>query len=240
MSPTLEKRRASGLPPFSGVTLHPESYLGLSELAASLRAIEIEADVIMKATKVDGVFDSDPAKNPDANRYTTLTYSEAIEILKNKNECKETFLKEVKNWGDELQTEHEKFLVDHYFRKPVIITDYPKKSKAFYMKQNDDGKTVAAMDILFPDLGEIVGGAQREENWDRLQEAISFFKIKEESINWYLDTRKFGSVIHSGFGLGLERLVMFISGIENIRDVIPFPRTPGNARNGFWKYNFFK
>lgn len=189
----------------------------------------LDADYLTK--KLEKVLNED---------FQRITYSEAIEILKNKNECKETFLKEIKNWGDELQTEHEKFLVDHYFRKPVIITDYPKKSKAFYMKQNDDGKTVAAMDILFPDLGEIVGGAQREENWDRLQEAISFFKIKEESINWYLDTRKFGSVIHSGFGLGLERLVMFISGIENIRDVIPFPRTPGNARNGFWKYNFFK
>lgn len=167
--------------------------------------------------------------------FTQITYTEAIDILMNKEICKAKFSNNIKEWGDELQTEHEKFLVNEHFKNAVIITNYPKKSKAFYMRQNEDNKTVAAMDILFPDLGEIVGGSQREERLNKLEEAAQFFNIKQENIKWYLDTRRFGSVIHSGFGLGLERLVMFVAGIDNIRDVIPFPRTPGNAKNDRWQ-----
>jgi asparaginyl-tRNA synthetase len=135
----------------------------------------------------------------------------------------------IEKWGADMQSEHERYLVEKYFKKPVIITDYPLEIKAFYMKQNDDGKTVRAMDVLFPQIGEIIGGSQREEEADKLHRRIKEMHIPEETLWWYLETRKFGSVPHSGFGLGFERLMLFVTGMGNIRDVIPFPRTPQNA-----------
>ena len=132
-------------------------------------------------------------------------------------------------WGVDLQSEHERYLVEKHFKKPVILTGYPKEIKAFYMKQNPDGKTVAAMDVLFPQIGEIIGGSQREEDYDKLTTRMNEVGIPVESMNWYLDTRRFGSAPHSGFGLGFERLLLFVTGMGNIRDVIPFPRTPKNA-----------
>jgi asparaginyl-tRNA synthetase len=131
-------------------------------------------------------------------------------------------------WGVDLQKEHENFLVEH-FKRPVILTDYPKVIKAFYMKQNDDGKTVRAMDILFPWIGEIIGGSQREDDYGKLLTRMREMHIPEKEMWWYLDTRKFGSCVHAGFGLGFERLILFVTGMTNIRDVIPFPRTPKNA-----------
>lgn len=164
------------------------------------------------------------------NDFERITYTEAFNILRNsKPNKKKKFKYPIAEWGVDLQSEHERFLVEKHFKKPVIITGYPAKIKAFYMKLNDDGKTVAAMDILFPGIGEIVGGSQREERYDVLVQKVKDFNIPEESVWWYLDTRKFGSVIHSGFGLGFERLMMFITGMTNVRDVIPFPRTPGHC-----------
>jgi asparaginyl-tRNA synthetase len=133
------------------------------------------------------------------------------------------------SWGADLQSEHERYLVEEYYKRPVILTDYPRDIKAFYMKQNDDGKTVRAMDVLFPQIGEIIGGSQREEKLDKLQNRMREMNIPEDELWWYLETRKFGTVEHSGFGLGFERLIMFITGMSNIRDVIPFPRTPKSA-----------
>ncbi len=156
--------------------------------------------------------------------FKRITYTEGIELLKSSGEKFEFPV----NWGSDLQKEHENWLVAH-FKAPVIITDYPKDIKAFYMKQNDDGKTVRAMDILFPWIGEIIGGSQREENYDKLLNRIRELKMPEEGLWWYLETRKYGTVPHAGFGLGFERLVLFVTGMTNIRDVIPFPRTPGNA-----------
>ncbi|MFI5219619.1 MAG: asparagine--tRNA ligase [Bacteroidia bacterium] len=156
--------------------------------------------------------------------FKRLTYTDAIEALKSSDKKFEFPV----GWGTDLQKEHENYLVEH-FKCPVILTDYPKEIKAFYMKQNDDGKTVRAMDILFPWIGEIIGGSQREENYDRLCARIKEMHIPEESLWWYLDTRKYGTVPHAGFGLGFERLMLFITGMTNIRDVIPFPRTPLNA-----------
>ncbi|MEL6539743.1 MAG: asparagine--tRNA ligase, partial [Bacteroidota bacterium] len=162
--------------------------------------------------------------------FACVTYTEAIEILKaSKPNKKGKFQYVIQDWGVDLQSEHERYLVAKHFKKPVIVTDYPKAIKAFYMRQNDDNKTVAAMDVLFPGIGEIIGGSQREERLDRLQAAMDAFSVDTDVLQWYLDTRRFGAVPHSGFGLGLERLVQFITGMENIRDVIPFPRTPGNA-----------
>ena len=158
------------------------------------------------------------------NAFQRLTYTKAVEVLKN-SEKKFEFKVE---WGTDLQKEHENYLVEH-FKCPVIITDYPRDIKAFYMKQNDDGKTVRAMDILFPWIGEIIGGSQREENYDKLYSRIKEMKMPEENLWWYLETRKYGTVPHAGFGLGFERLILFITGMTNIRDVIPFPRTPMNA-----------
>jgi asparaginyl-tRNA synthetase len=132
-------------------------------------------------------------------------------------------------WGIDLQSEHERYLVEKHFGKPVIITGYPAAIKAFYMRLNEDGKTVAAMDILVPGIGEIIGGSQREERYEVLKAKCAQFHVPEESIWWYLETRKFGTCVHAGFGLGFERLVMYVTGMTNIRDVIPFPRTPGNA-----------
>ena len=153
------------------------------------------------------------------------SYSEAIEILL-KADRKFEFPVE---WGLDLQAEHERYLVEQYYKRPVILTDYPKDIKAFYMKQNDDRKTVAAMDVLFPRIGEIIGGSQREEDYDKLLNRIKELKLREEDFWWYLDTRRFGTAPHSGFGLGFERMVLFVTGMSNIRDVIPFPRTPKSA-----------
>lgn len=164
------------------------------------------------------------------NHFERLTYTEAFEILKDsKHNRNKKFQYPITEWGVDLQSEHERYLVEKHFKKPVILSDYPKKIKAFYMRQNDDGNTVRAMDILFPGIGEMVGGSQREERYDKLVERMNEMNIPVEEMSWYLDTRRFGSAPHSGFGLGFERLVLFVSGMVNIRDVIPFPRTPKNA-----------
>jgi len=164
------------------------------------------------------------------NDFVRLTYREAIDILRNsKPNKKKKFKYIIEGFGADLQSEHERYLVEKKFKKPVIITDYPKGIKAFYMKQNEDGETVRAMDILFPQIGEIVGGSQREENLEKLEQRMDEMKVDKEELWWYLESRKFGSCTHSGFGLGFERLIMFVTGMKNIRDVIPFPRTPQNA-----------
>ncbi|MBT8181644.1 MAG: asparagine--tRNA ligase [Eudoraea sp.] len=164
------------------------------------------------------------------NEFIRITYTEAIEILRNsKPNKKKKFKFLINEWGADLQSEHERYLVEKHFKCPVILFDYPAKIKAFYMRLNEDGKTVRAMDILFPGIGEIVGGSQREERLDVLNEKIAALGIDEKELWWYLDLRKFGTAIHSGFGLGFERMVQFATGMGNIRDVIPFPRTPQNA-----------
>ncbi|MCC8089406.1 MAG: asparagine--tRNA ligase [Rikenellaceae bacterium] len=157
--------------------------------------------------------------------FIRLDYTEGIEILKNSGVKFEFPV----HWGLDLQSEHERYLVEKHFKKPVILTNYPKEIKAFYMKQNNDGKTVRAMDVLFPKIGEIIGGSQREENYDKLVSRIHELNMAEKDVWWYLDTRRFGTAPHSGFGLGFERLLLFVTGMANIRDVIPFPRTPKNA-----------
>ena len=159
------------------------------------------------------------------NEFARITYTEGIELLQNSGHKFEFPV----YWGADLQSEHERYLVEHYFKKPVIMTDYPKEIKAFYMKQNEDGKTVRGMDVLFPRIGEIIGGSEREENYDKLLKRIEELDIPMKDMWWYLDTRRFGTVPHSGFGLGFERMVLFVTGMTNIRDVIPFPRTPKNA-----------
>ena len=164
------------------------------------------------------------------NDFVKLKYDEAFEILKNcKPNKKNKFTYKIENWGCDLQSEHERFLVEKHFKCPVVVFDYPAKIKAFYMRLNEDGKTVRAMDILFPGIGEIVGGSQREERLEVLEKRIKELNIDDKELWWYLDLRKYGSIKHSGFGLGLERLILFITGMNNIRDVIPFPRTPKNA-----------
>ncbi|MEL6122866.1 MAG: asparagine--tRNA ligase [Bacteroidota bacterium] len=164
------------------------------------------------------------------NDYERLTYTEAIDILmRSKPNKKKKFQFVIEEWGADLQSEHERYLVEKHFKKPVILTAYPKEIKAFYMRVNDDDKTVAAMDILFPGIGEIVGGSQREERIDILRQRMVDFDIHESEMDWFLDTRRFGTCPHAGFGLGFERLVMFVTGMTNIRDVIPFPRFPGSA-----------
>lgn len=164
------------------------------------------------------------------NDFQRLTYTEAIDILKESTpNKKKKFQYPVEGWGTDLQSEHERYLVEKHFKKPVILTDYPKQIKAFYMRQNDDGKTVRAMDILFPGIGEIVGGSQREERLEKLEQRMDEMSIPKEELWWYLDTRRFGSCPHAGFGLGFERMVLFVTGMGNIRDVIPFPRFPKNA-----------
>ena len=159
------------------------------------------------------------------NDFMRLPYTEAIKILQASNKKFEFPV----SWGIDLQSEHERYLVEQHFKKPVILTDYPKEIKAFYMKQNDDGKTVRAMDVLFPQIGEIIGGSEREADYNKLLARIEELHIPMKDMWWYLDTRRFGTVPHSGFGLGFERLIMFVTGMTNIRDVIPFPRTPKNA-----------
>lgn len=164
------------------------------------------------------------------NNFKRVSYTEAIEILKackpNRNK---KFKYQIEDWGADLQSEHERYLVEKHFKCPVILFDYPADIKAFYMRMNEDGKTVRAMDILFPGIGEIVGGSQREERYDKLVERMEAMNVDQEELWWYLETRKFGTATHSGFGLGFERLVLFVTGMTNIRDVIPFPRTPQNA-----------
>ncbi len=159
------------------------------------------------------------------NDFVRLSYTEGVKILEESGKKFEFPVK----WGIDLQSEHERYLVEEHFKKPVILTDYPKEIKAFYMKQNEDGKTVRAMDVLFPNIGEIIGGSEREADYDKLLGRIEELEIPMKDMWWYLDTRRFGTVPHSGFGLGFERLVLFVTGMTNIRDVIPFPRTPNNA-----------
>jgi asparaginyl-tRNA synthetase len=168
------------------------------------------------------------------NAFERLTYTEAIDILLKSKPHKDKKFKYPVGWGIDLQSEHERFLVEKHFKKPVILTNYPREIKSFYMKQDEEsdttpGKTVRAMDVLFPGIGEIIGGSQREDNLEKLLTRMAEVGIEEENIYWYLDTRRFGSAPHSGFGLGFERLVLFVTGMSNIRDVIPFPRTPGSA-----------
>jgi asparaginyl-tRNA synthetase len=164
------------------------------------------------------------------NEFQRLSYTEAIDILKNSNpNKKKKFRYPIDQWGTDLQSEHERFLVEKHFKKPVILFNYPAEIKAFYMRQNEDGKTVAAMDVLFPGIGEIVGGSQREERYDNLLKRVHELHLPEKELWWYLELRKFGSAPHSGFGLGFERLIQFVTGMTNIRDVIPFPRYPGSA-----------
>ncbi|MCC5916324.1 MAG: asparagine--tRNA ligase [Cryomorphaceae bacterium] len=164
------------------------------------------------------------------NGFRRVSYTEAIDILRNsKPNKKKKFQYPIEEWGADLQSEHERFLVEKHFKCPVILYDYPASIKAFYMRLNDDGKTVRAMDVLFPGIGEIIGGSQREERYEVLRQKMADFNIPEEELYWYLETRKFGTCVHSGFGLGFERLVQFVTGMSNIRDVIPFPRTPGNC-----------
>ncbi len=164
------------------------------------------------------------------NNFKRVSYTEAIDILKkSKPNKKKKFKYPVDQWGVDLQSEHERYLVEKHFKCPVILFNYPADIKAFYMRLNDDGKTVRAMDILFPGIGEIVGGSQREERLEVLKDKMNTLKIDQEELYWYLDTRRFGTCIHSGFGLGFERLVLFVTGMSNVRDVIPYPRTPGNA-----------
>jgi asparaginyl-tRNA synthetase len=159
------------------------------------------------------------------NEFVRISYTEAVDILTASGRKWEYQV----GWGRDLQAEHERYLVEEHFKRPVILTDYPKDIKAFYMKQNDDGKTVRAMDVLFPGIGEIIGGSQREEQYDKLIARIREMKMPEKDLWWYLDTRRFGTAPHSGFGLGFERMILFVTGMSNIRDVIPFPRTPKNA-----------
>ena len=164
-----------------------------------------------------------------ANKFERLSYTEAIAILIDSKPNKKGQFKYPVAWGTDLQSEHERYLVEKHFKKPVILTNYPKDIKSFYMKLDEDGKTVRAMDVLFPGIGEIIGGSQREDNLAKLLLRMQEVGLKEEDLWWYLDTRKFGSCPHSGFGLGFERLILFITGMGNIRDVIPFPRTPQNC-----------
>ncbi|MBT1688219.1 asparagine--tRNA ligase [Dawidia soli] len=164
------------------------------------------------------------------NDFQRLSYTEAIDILKNSNpNKKKKFQYLVEEWGVDLQSEHERYLVEKHFKKPVILYNYPKDIKAFYMRQNEDGKTVAAMDVLFPGIGEIIGGSQREERYERLVKRVNEMHLPEKDLWWYLDLRRFGSAPHAGFGLGFERLMLFVTGMTNIRDVIAYPRYPGNA-----------
>ncbi len=164
------------------------------------------------------------------NNFKRVSYTEAIDILKNcKPNKKKKFKYIIEEWGADLQSEHERYLVEKHFKCPVILFDYPANIKAFYMRLNDDGKTVRAMDVLFPGIGEIVGGSQREERYDVLKQKMAELDIDQEELDWYLDLRKYGTAVHSGFGLGFERLVQFVTGMGNIRDVIPYPRFPGSA-----------
>ena len=162
------------------------------------------------------------------SKFTRVTYTEALEILSKVDPAVKKF-EYPTTWGSELQTEHERYLAEVHFKMPVIVTDYPKEFKAFYMKLNPDGKTVRAMDILVPGIGEIIGGSQREDNLEKLEKRMDEMGMQKEPLWWYLDLRRYGSVPHAGFGLGFERALMYVTGMNNIRDVIPFPRTPKNC-----------
>ncbi|MEP2023345.1 MAG: asparagine--tRNA ligase [Reichenbachiella sp.] len=191
---------------------------------------EVEENKNKKETERPELYLLDRLKFVVDNKFERVTYTEAIDILRNsKPNKKKKFKYVIDAWGADLQSEHERYLVEKHFKKPVILSDYPKDIKAFYMRQNEDGKTVAAMDILFPGIGEIIGGSQREERLDKLEQRMDEMGVPKEELWWYLDTRKFGSAPHSGYGLGFERMILFVTGMTNIRDVIPFPRTPGNA-----------
>ena len=163
------------------------------------------------------------------NKFERITYTDAIDILLQSSHYKKKKFQYDVSWGIDMQSEHERYLVEKHFKKPVIVTNYPKEIKSFYMRQNDDARTVAAMDILAPGIGEIVGGSQREERLDKLEQRMKEMNIPAEELWWYLDTRRFGTVPHAGFGLGFERMVQFVTGMANIRDVIAFPRTPKSA-----------
>ncbi|MEM1216485.1 MAG: amino acid--tRNA ligase-related protein, partial [Bacteroidota bacterium] len=163
------------------------------------------------------------------NDFARITYTEAVDMLRRSKPFKKGKFEFEPQWGEDLQAEHERWLVEKNFKKPVIVRDYPKDIKSFYMRLNDDGKTVAAMDVLFPYIGEVIGGSQREERLDVLQSRMDEMGVPQEELWWYLDLRKFGGAPHAGFGLGFERIVQFITGITNIRDVIPFPRAPRTA-----------
>ena len=160
-----------------------------------------------------------------ASEFARMTYTDAVTVLQKSGKNFEFPVE----WGKDLQSEHERYLAEEYVGRPLVLINYPRDIKAFYMRQNDDGKTVAAMDVLAPKIGEIIGGSQREERFDVLLNRIREMGLPEENYGWYLDTRRFGTVPHAGFGLGFERVVQFVTGMGNIRDVIPFPRTPGNA-----------
>ena len=162
-------------------------------------------------------------------KFNRMTYTEAISRLQEAVASGHQFENAAISWGMDLQSEHERYLTEKIIKGPLFLTDYPKEIKAFYMKQNDDGKTVRAMDVLFPKIGEIIGGSEREENYDKLLQRVQELHIPEKDVWWYLETRKYGTVPHAGFGLGFERLMLFLTGMTNIRDVIPFPRTPQNA-----------
>ncbi|TAF34126.1 MAG: asparagine--tRNA ligase [Cytophagales bacterium] len=168
-------------------------------------------------------------KNVVETSFARVSYTEAVEILLQSQPYRKGKFEYPVSWGTDLQSEHERYLVEKHFQKPVIVNNYPKDIKAFYMRQNEDGKTVAAMDVLFPQIGEIIGGSQREERYDKLLTRIKEMNIPEHELWWYLETRQYGTCPHAGFGLGFERLVLFVTGMGNIRDVIPFPRTPQNA-----------
>ena len=163
------------------------------------------------------------------NDFERITYTDAVELIKRSKPYKKKRFKYLIDWGNDLQAEHERWLVEKHFKKPVIVYDYPKDIKAFYMRMNDDGKTVAAMDVLFPGIGEVIGGSQREERRDVLIQRMKEMDVSEEELWWYLELRQFGGAPHAGFGLGFGRLVSFITGMGNIRDVIPFPRAAGSA-----------
>jgi len=197
---------------------------------AFLNQREADEDKNKKAEERNELCLIDRLKFVADNDFVRITYTEAIDILRNsKPNKKKKFQYLIDGWGADLQSEHERFLVEKHFKKPVILTDYPKDIKSFYMRMNDDGKTVAAMDILFPGIGEIVGGSQREERYEKLVARMEEMNVPKDELWWYLDTRKFGTAPHSGYGLGFERMILFVTGMTNIRDVIPFPRTPGNA-----------
>jgi asparaginyl-tRNA synthetase len=195
---------------------------------------EVKEDALKPTTERNELALIDRLKFVIDNDFERVTYTDAVRILRNSKPYKKGKFKYPVEWGTDLQSEHERFLVEKHFKKPVIIIDYPASFKAFYMRLNEPqegipGPTVAAMDILFPGIGEIIGGSQREERYDVLLEKIKEFGIPEEDLWWYLETRKFGTAPHAGFGLGFERMVMFVTGMTNIRDVIPFPRTPKKA-----------
>lgn len=206
-----------------------EALAGCDADLAFLEQREIEAEKSLPQAERHELPLRDRLRQVVESEFVHITYTEAIDLLRNSKPFKKKKFKYPVEWGIDLQSEHERWLVEKRFNGPVIITDYPASIKAFYMRANEDGKTVAAMDVLVPGIGEIIGGSQREERLERLEEKCAAFGIPQEHVWWYLETRKFGTAPHAGFGMGFERLVMYVTGMTNIRDVIPFPRTPLNA-----------